>query len=290
LLQRGENVMGISEELVGKTFGPFIKEYGWKDIVLYALGVGSGGDELEYVYERNLKPLPSFAVLSTYDLLPEVLAISGINLAGLVHGEQDLFLHHPLPPAGGILNTTGRITHLYDKGKDKGALLIAEVETSTAKGLNLFTNVVTLFARLDGGFGGEASPKEEFSFPERAPDFVERVIPSVNQPLLYRLSGDTFPLHVDLGFAQASGFERPIMHGLCTHGFACRAIIKHLFPGEPDRMSRFRTRFSKPLYPGIPINTQIWKLDDGRAVFNTVNEQTGEVVLDRGIVEWAEGE
>jgi acyl dehydratase len=104
--------------------------------------------------------------------------------------------------------------------------------------------------------------------------------------LIYRLSGDTFALHVDPGFARASGFRGPIMHGLCTYGYACRAAIKHLFPGEPERLARFRARFSRALYPGQPMQTQIWKIDDGRALLRTVNAETGEVVLDRGAVEW----
>ena len=278
--------MGLNLDILGKEFGPFTREYDWKDVVLYALGVGAGVNELEYVYEKDLKVIPSFAVLGGYDLLPELLSKSGIDLVGLLHGEQDLLIHGVIPPKGTTLTTKGRITNLYDKGKDKGALVIAEVDTYSSMGQKLFTNVITLFARLDGGFGGEDSPKEDFSFPDRPPDFEEDAQPSMDQPLIYRLSGDTFMLHVDPDFARASGFDRPIMHGLCTHGYACRAVVKHLFPGEPERMTRFRNRFSKALYPGQPIKTQIWKIEDGKALFQTINAETGEVVLDRGIVEW----
>jgi len=133
-------------------------------------------------------------------------------------------------------------------------------------------------------------PTETFEFPNRPPDFEEAAVSSPNQPLLYRLSGDIFMLHVDPEFAKSVGFEKPIMHGLCTHGYACRAVIKHLFPGEPERIRRFRARFSRPLYPGVPFTTQIWKVSPGVAYFRTINPQTGDVVIDRGIVEWAEGE
>ena len=235
--------MAINMDILGKEFGPVTRDYTWKDLALYALGVGAGSNELEYVYEKDIKVIPSFAVLSAYDLFPELISKSGINLAGLLHGEHDLLIHKPIPPEGATLTTKGRITQIYDKGEGNGALVIAEVETHTSEGEKLFTNIVTLFARLDGGFGGEDSPKEVFSFPDRPPDFEEVAQPSIDQPLIYRLSGDTFALHVDPDFAKASGFERPIMHGLCTHGYSCRAVVKHLFPGEPERMTKFSNRF-----------------------------------------------
>ncbi|HSR28928.1 MAG TPA: SDR family NAD(P)-dependent oxidoreductase, partial [Anaerolineae bacterium] len=278
--------MALNLDAVGKKMGPITSRYDWRDIVLYALGVGAGYDELEYVYENQLKVIPSFAILSIYGFFPDFMTLSGVNLAGIVHGEHELILNSPIPPDGGELISEGQITAIYDKGEGKGALVLGEVDTYHSQGHKLYTNIITLFSRLDGGFGGDPGPKETFEFPDREPDFEEVTSPAANQPLIYRLSGDTFALHVDPDFAKMSGFEGPIMHGLCTHGFACRAVIKHLFPGEPERLVRFRNRFTRPLYPGQPIKTQIWKLEEGLAVFRTVNTETGDIVIDRGLVEW----
>ncbi|MGV8058601.1 MAG: MaoC family dehydratase [Smithellaceae bacterium] len=123
-------------------------------------------------------------------------------------------------------------------------------------------------------------------YPDRAPDFEVEDCPSRNQPLIYRLSGDIFPLHVDPKFARKSGFDRPIMHGLCTSGFACRALVRSLFLGEPERLTRFKVRFTNTLYPGIPIKTQIWKIDKNVAYYKVVNMETGDVVLNYSFVEW----
>ncbi|MBI4775813.1 MAG: SDR family NAD(P)-dependent oxidoreductase [Deltaproteobacteria bacterium] len=279
--------MALNLDAIGEKIGPMSKQYNWKDVVLYALGVGAGFDELEYVYEDRLKVIPSFSIAGIYDFLAEVGMKSGADLTGILHGEQDILFHNPIPVEG-TLTTEGAITHMYDKGKEKGALVVAEADTFHSDGRKLFTNIFTLFCRKDGGFGGEPGSEEPTDFPDRPPDFEEPAEPSPNQPLLYRLSGDIFQLHVDPDFARASGFEKPIMHGLCTHGFACRAVIKHLFSGQPERMTRFRVRFSRTLYPDVPIRTRIWKISDQKALFRVVNAENGETVIDRGIVEWAE--
>ena len=278
--------MALNLDAIGKKIGPVTSEYNWKDIVLYSLGVGAGFDELEYVYENQLKVIPTFAILSIYDFFSEFITASGVNLAGILHGEHELIVHSPLPPEGGSLTSEASIIEMYDKGEGRGALIVGEIDTHHSQGQKLYTNRATLFSRLDGGFGGQPGPKETFEFPDREPDFEEMGQPSPDQPLVYRLSGDQFALHVDPDFARMSGFEGPIMHGLCTLGFACRAVVKHLFPGEPGRLTRFKNRFTKVLYPGEPIKTQIWKLEEGLAVFRTVNAETGAVVLDRGVVEW----
>ena len=281
--------MALKLDTIGKKIGPLEKQYGWKDVVLYALGVGAGFDDLEYAYEQQLKVLPSFSIGAVFDFLAAAALSSEANLAGILHGEQDIIFHNPIPNEG-TLTTEGAITRIYDKGEGKGALVVAEADTFHSNGDKLFTNIFTLFCRKDGGFGGQPAPSEDFQFPDRAPDFVEEEQPSEKQPLLYRLSGDIFALHVDPDFARASGFDKPIMHGLCTHGFACRAVVKHLFPGEPERMLRFKNRFSKTLYPGVKIRTEIWNTGDGKAVFRVVNGDNGQTVIDRGQVEWMTGD
>lgn len=277
--------MALNLDSIGKKIGPVTKKYDWKDVVLYALGVGAGFDDLDYCYENRLKVIPSFSIGAVFEFLAEAALNSEVDLSGILHGEQDIIFHNPIPTEG-TLSTEGTITHIYDKGKETGALVVAEADTNHSNGQKLFTNIFTLFCRRDGGFGGPDAPKEPVEFPGQLPDFEEECVPLPDQPLIYRLTGDIFALHVDPEFAKASGFEKPIMHGLCTHGYACRAVIKHLFPGQPERMKRFRNRFSRSLYPGTPIKTQIWKVDEGYALFRTINAQTGDVVIDRGIVEW----
>ena len=279
--------MALNPDAVGKKIGPFTKDYTWKDAVLYALGVGAGFSDLEYCYEKDLKVIPSFGITTIYDFMAEVATTSNVNLAGILHGEQELIFHNPIPPEGAMI-TEGAIKHYYDKGKDKGALIVGEFETSHSNGQKLFTSIVTVFARLDGGFGGENAPAKEVAFPDRDPDFVVDASPSADQPLIYRLSGDVFQLHVDQEFAEMAGFEKPIMHGLCTHGYACRSLIQTFIPGEPEKARRMDCRFKRPLYPGMPVKIVIWKTDEGRAVWKVINTETKEVVIDNGVFEYGD--
>jgi acyl dehydratase len=277
--------MPLDLNAVGKPLGPFVKEYQWKDVVLYALGVGAGFSELEYCYEKRLKVIPTFAVAAVFDFFFQVAAAAKANLAGILHGEQDLMLHHPIPVSG-TLTTEGRITGYVDKGAAKGALVTAESLTRESRGRLLFTSRITLFSRLDGGFGGEGAPKQDVAFPDRMPDEAVDDRPSSNQPLIYRLSGDLFELHADPGFARMAGFERPIMHGLCTLGFACRALVRHLAPGASEKVRRIACRFAKPLYPGVPIRTLIWKTGPGSALWKTVTVETGDEIITGGLFEY----
>jgi len=279
--------MALNLDALGKQVGPLTRDYSWKDAVLYALGVGAGFSDLDYCYENKLKVIPSFSIAAIFDILAQIGLKSEVNLAGILHGEQELIFHNPIPPEG-TLTTEGKIAHYYDKGKDKGALVIGESDTWHSNGQKLFTSICTIFSRLDGGFGGENAPKSTVTFPERDPDYSVDEQPSEDQPLIYRLSGDIFSLHVDPDFAKASGFEKPIMHGLCTHGFACRALIDKLIPGQPEKARRMVCRFTKTLYPGIPIQTQIWKTGDGQALWRTVNGETGDIVIDNGIFEYGD--
>jgi NAD(P)-dependent dehydrogenase (short-subunit alcohol dehydrogenase family)/acyl dehydratase/putative sterol carrier protein len=279
--------MALNMDAIGKPIGPMKRDYTWKDAVLYALGVGAGFSELDYCYEKDLRVIPSFSIAMIYDFLSQAAIASGVNLAGMLHGEQELIFHNPIP-AEGTLVTSGRIVDYYDKGNDKGALVVAESDTVDASGQRLFTNITTIFGRLDGGFGGKDRKTIPVAFPDRPPDIVVEASPSPDQPLLYRLSGDIFYLHVDPDFARMAGFDQPIMHGLCTHGFACRALIASLVPDQPERVRRLACRFSKTLYPGVPIKTLIWKTADGKAVWRTVNAENGQVVIDNGEFEYGD--
>ena len=279
--------MALNLEAAGQKIGPVKKDYNWKDVVLYALGVGAGFDEIDYVYEKDLKVIPSFGIAAIFEFLSHIAQKAEVNYAGILHGEQELIFHSPIPVEGTLV-TEGTITHFYDMGKEKGAVIVGESVTCDADGRRLFTSIIRLFSRLDGGFGGEPAPAAKVAIPERAPDFEDDAQPSPDQPLLYRLSGDVFQLHVDPEFAKMAGFEMPIMHGLCTHGYACRSLIRNLVPGEPERVHRFSCRFSRPLYPGDPIKTQIWKMEDGKAVWRTINSKTGDVVITNGIFEYGE--
>jgi acyl dehydratase len=189
-------------------------------------------------------------------------------------------------PLDGTLITEGLLTDCYDKGRERGAVVVAELNTRHSNGRKLFTSRATMFARRDGGFGGSNAPKKKNpQFPDRAADAELPAEPPVSQPLVYRLSGDTFPLHVDAEFARSAGFARPIMHGLCTLGFACRALIARLSPGEPEIVRRINCRFKSPLYAGIPIKTLIWELAKGRALWRVVRASDGVVVIDNGLFE-----
>ncbi len=153
--------MTLNLKSIGETVGPFIKDYGQKDAILYALGVGAGFSDLHYCYEKDLKVIPSFSFASIFETLADFAIKAEVNLAGILHGEQDLIFHNPIPPEGS-LTTNGQITNIYDKGKDKGALVIAESDTFHSNGQKLYTSIFSLFCRLDGGFDGETSPKTNF--------------------------------------------------------------------------------------------------------------------------------
>jgi len=277
--------MALNLEAVGKPIGPLTREYSWKDTVLYGLAVGAGFSELEFCYEARLKVLPTFTMAAMFDFFWRIGTESGADPKGVLHGEQDLTFHGPIPSKG-VLSTNGAVTGIFDKGKKKGAVIVAGSETRHSNGKRLCNSEFTIFARRDGGFGGANVSAPAFEFPAGDPDMVVNDRPLENQPLLYRLTGDLFPLHADPEFAKAAGFHRPIMHGMGTLGFACRALIRALTPGAPERVRRLACRFSLPLYPGVSIATRIWKTGTEKAVWKTINTESGETVLDNGRFEF----
>ncbi|MGV8056648.1 MAG: MaoC/PaaZ C-terminal domain-containing protein [Smithellaceae bacterium] len=276
--------MALNLSSIGFPIGPLIRDYNWKDIILYALSIGAGFNELNYTYEKDLKVIPTFSIAMITDFLWAMQKSANINLKGILHGEQELIFHNTIPLSG-TLTTMGTITNIFDKG-EKGAVIRAESITAHSSGKKLYTNVVKAYGRLDGGFGGKPGITKSVKYPDKEADFVIDNLPSADQPLLYRLSGDLFELHVDPEFARRSGFQKPIMHGLCTMGFACRALLKSLIPGEPDRTKRIACRFSAPLYPGEPIKTLIWNVGNGSAVWRVVHGSTGQMLINYGEFEY----
>ena len=253
-----------------------------RETMLYAIGVGLGRDplnedELPFVFEdRGLKTVPSMAtVLTRVPLLKDC----GYDYTKVVHGEQRLALHRPLPPEGELV-AKARVTEAYDKGPGKGAVIHTETAVSSAAdGKPMFTLLSTTFARGDGGFGGPAgSGPAPHPLPDRKPDDVVTLETRKDQALLYRLNGDRNPLHADPVLAKKVGFPAPILHGLCTYGTACRALLQRVARYDHTRITGFDVRFSAPVYPGESIATDFWV--DGTVVsFRCRVPERGDVVV-----------
>ena len=200
----------------------------------------------------------------------------------LVHGEQRIVLHDELPPSGEV-STVATLSAMYDKGK--GAVIeITADSTSVATGELLFTNVMSAFIRGEGGWGGDRGPSGPRNQPpDRAPDHSVTYRTSVDQALVYRLSGDRNPLHSDPSFAALAGFDRPILHGLCTFGFTGRALLHAAAGSDPARVRSIEARFSSPVFPGEALTIEIW-VDGGSVIYRTLGEE-GRVVIDSGAAE-----
>ncbi|HTJ47190.1 MAG TPA: MaoC/PaaZ C-terminal domain-containing protein [Kofleriaceae bacterium] len=270
-------------DLVGRTMEPLTHSYTWKDCVLYALGVGARVDrELDFLFEASgPRVLPTFAVVPSFTAMLNVAGRLGANMAMVVHGEQTIRLHRAIPP-NGTFTTTAEVKGIYDKGK--GALAVVEAKTVDDKGAPVFDNVFSIFVRGAGGFGGDRGPETvAIEAPDRAPDFSITERTSPEQAAIYRLSGDLNPLHIAPSFASAVGFPRPILHGLCTYGFAGRAVVQGACGGDPSRLKSFAARFSAPVFPGDELTTSGWSVD-GKWIVRTTN-QDGKVVLSNAIAD-----
>jgi len=261
-----------------------------RDTILYALGVGLGADpcdadQLRFVYEDGLRALPTMAIILGYPGAWHAHPDTGITRSHVVHGEQGLRIVKPLPVEGDVVGKT-RVTGLVDKGPNKGALLMTDCTVrDKASGEAICTLTSTTFCRADGGFGGPDGP---VSTPHRIPDAPAQHVcdlPTLPQAaLIYRLSGDTNPLHADPAYAKRAGFEMPILHGRCTFSIAGHAILKTLCGYEPVRLVSMQGRFSAPAYPGETIRTEMWR--DGNVVsFRSCVAARGATVLDNGRAE-----
>jgi acyl dehydratase len=265
---------------------PIAQRYTFKDTILYALGLGFGSDpmdpqELRFVYEDGLRCVPSMCnTLSHPGLWLQEPSLK-IDWVKILHGEQSFTMHVPLPPEGQVEGRY-RILSLEDKGKERGAVLTLEKQLVAGQTLHC-TVTTTLFMRGDGGQGGFGqAPQPPAAVPERVPDQIIDVPTSPRIALLYRLNGDFNPIHASPPLARKAGFERPILHGLCTMGVATRALLKSCAGYDPHRLRSMFVRFSRPVYPGETIRTEIF--DEGEQIrFRCRAVERDVVVLDRGV-------
>jgi acyl dehydratase len=264
--------------------------YGDKETILYALGLGLGHDpmdraQLEFVYEKNLKALPTFACLLGYPGFWVRDLDTGIDWVRIVNGEQGFVLNAPVKPRGTVVGRT-RILEVIDKGAGKGAVVYTERKiTDKASGELVATVTQTTFCRADGGFGG--APRESpptHKLPERTPDLTCDLQTRPEMALVYRLSADLNPLHADLDVAKAAGFPRPILHGLGTFGVVGHALLKTVCDYDPARVKSFGGRFSSPVFPGETIRTEMWR--DGDVIsFRAAVPDRNVVVMNNGRAE-----
>jgi len=286
----------LSKDVIGTKVGPRTFEYTWRDVVLYALSVGAKEDEVEYLYEKDLRAVPSFGAVpywGTFGISPIITvphpAIISLALKpeGGLHMAQELIIHKAIPALGGKLTFSDVVTDVYDRGGGKGVVVRTELIAYDEQGEKVFTNIGDNFNRLYTALDADAPPKNEVVLPDREPNFVETDYIPGHQAFIYRLTGDTNIFHVDSGEAAKAGFKKPIIQGLCTFGYGCRMAVKAMIPKEPERVTRYAAQLRTPLFPGSQVELQAWKVTEHKAYFNLIDLSTNKPTLDKGIIEWS---
>jgi len=273
-------------DIVGRVHGPVVFDYSCKDVILYALGVGAGPDDLSLIYEEapgGLRVLPSFCLVPAMQMLLQLA--EGVYWPRFIHAEQVIRVPRPLPPEGRLIQQ-GQVKAIYDRGK--AAIYKVEINGNLENGAPAYQTQWTIFYLGAGGFGGEPGPKgEEVESPPGAePNFALTDRVATNQAALYRLSGDLNPLHIDPAAAKRSGFDKPILHGLCTYGFAVRSVVMGPLQGKVDRLREFRARFSAPVHAGDTLTTNGWAWRGGYLI--QMESQNG-TVLNNGLALVSDG-
>lgn len=287
--------MPIDPTAVGATTEPTLFEWTDRDTMLYALGVGAGTADLSFTtdnsHDIDQQVLPTYAVICCLGFAAAA-KIGEFDFSQLLHGSQGIRLFAPLPPAG-RLSVVAEVADIQDKGEGKNAIVMLRARgTDPVTGEPVAETLTTAVIRGAGGFGGEPGQRPAApEIPDREPDAQIAYVTREDQALLYRLSGDRNPLHSDPWFAQTlAGFPKPILHGLCSYGFAGRALVAELAGGEAANITSIAARFSAPVFPGETLTTSIWRSEPGRAVFRTeaaASDGTdSRVVLDDGAVEY----
>jgi acyl dehydratase len=276
----------LDPDAVGYETDPTPASWTPTDALLYAVGVGAGVEELAFTTENSSgvdqQVLPTFPVVIGRGAASVTDRIGSFDKSKMVHGRQAVTLHQPLPVEG-VAELTGKVAAMYDKGS--AAVMVSET-AAMLDGKPLYTTTSAVFIRGEGGWGGARGPSGPQNVPpDRAPDERVTYTTSSSQALVYRLSGDRNPLHSDPSFAARGGFDRPILHGLCTFGFTGRALLQALCGGDPARFHHVEARFASPVYPGESLAIAMWQVDDQEAVFTT---SVGDrVVIDQGLLRYS---
>ncbi len=277
------------DSLIGKVTGPIERSWESKDALLYAVGVGAGADdpfgpsELQYTTDNSRgvaqRVLPTFAVIVGMGPMNRA-ALGDIAKGPLLHGEQRIDLHRPIPVRGTVL-LSSRLTAVYDKGN--ATVVYNETEGVVKEtGETVMTTMNSAFIRGAGGWGGDRGPSGPKNVPpDRAPDHVVTYKTRADQALTYRLSGDHNPLHSDPETAKIQGFEKPILHGLCTFGFTGRALLHTLCRSHDANFKSMEARFARPTLPGDSLTVKIWRIAEGEALYTT-EDQHGEIKISEG--------
>ena len=267
--------MPIDPDSLGYETPPIPFDYTWRDAVVYALGVGATADrELDFLYEgRGPKVLPTFCTIPTFAAFDALVDRIGCDRSGMVHHSQDAQIFKPLQP-NATLTVRGRVDGLYDL--KRVAMSVFVIDGFDEDGDLAVRGEVTLLLLKDGRFGGERPQRPpRVSIPEREPDFETRERIATTQALLYRLSGDYNPLHADPEFAAKVGFDRPILHGLCTFGYAGRSVVSQACGGAPERLRQIRAQFSNPVFPGETLIVRGWN-EGERVLLSASTEERPE--------------
>jgi len=277
--------MPLNPDAVGTESTPYEATWTSKDALLYAVGIGAGTDELAFTTENTAdvaqQVFPTFAVVVPTGGGSVMRSVGSFNPAMLVHGQQAITLHKPLPVEGSI-TATSKLVAMYDKGK-AGVVVTESTVTDNTDGQPLFTTRMSAFIRGEGGWGGDRGPSGAVNEPPaRDADHTVTYQTSPDQALVYRLSGDRNPLHSDPKFAAMGGFDKPILHGLCSYGFTGRALLHTLCGGDAARFAHIEARFASPVLPGEALTVRMWDTSDTEAVFTT---SVGDrVVIDQGLL------
>lgn len=258
------------------------------DVILYHLGLGAGlldgtdPGELEYIYEKNLKVLPTFGTIPVrYSILPYIGKGLDVDPRGILHGDHEIIVHRPLPVEAKI-KSEGKISEIYDKGKS--AIVVLEMESKAEGGEPLFTNKMSLYIRGEGGFGGDRGPEDgDDAMPDREPDMVVESPTMPNQAHLYRLNGDKNPMHADPEMARKMKFDKNFLHGLCSYGIACRAAVEGMLDGKVESVASYKVRFAGLVFPGETLVTSMWKESEGIKMLVKVKERDA-IALSHAII------